>query len=285
MILRNGIVEAVIVPEVGRVMQFRFAGEFSGPFWENRSLDGQKSSASNWETEGSFGGDKSWPAPQSDWGWPPPLGFDGSTNTLTFTKGKATLVTPVDPKYQIRATRIVDLAEGKPIMRIRTVFERVAPTALTNKPLAVWVITQLGEPELCAASVPAPSIFTNGFARLGDGMPAEFKKANGLITFKRDTAQSRKLGFDAGSMAWIGKELCLRIDAPRIPGLGKNAYPDDGSSTEIYTNHGAPYVELESLGPLSKLQPGERMELVTVYTLSKRTLPDPEAEARRLLGR
>src|ERR1044071_7118728 len=39
-LLSNGRVEAVIVPAIGRVMQFRFAGEEDGPFWENRALDG-----------------------------------------------------------------------------------------------------------------------------------------------------------------------------------------------------------------------------------------------------
>ena len=34
-ILRNAAVEVVVVPSVGRVMQFRFVGENEGPFWEN----------------------------------------------------------------------------------------------------------------------------------------------------------------------------------------------------------------------------------------------------------
>ena len=39
-ILRNGVVEAVVVPSVGRVMQFRLAGRADGPFWENEKLAG-----------------------------------------------------------------------------------------------------------------------------------------------------------------------------------------------------------------------------------------------------
>ena len=37
--LNNGRVEAVVVPAVGRVMQFQLVGE-EGVFWENRALDG-----------------------------------------------------------------------------------------------------------------------------------------------------------------------------------------------------------------------------------------------------
>src|SRR5436853_5292704 len=81
LILSNGRVEAVIVPAIGRVMQFRFAGEEDGPFWENRALDGIKPEPESKEW-GNFGGDKTWPAPQSDWpkltsrAWPPPVAFD-----------------------------------------------------------------------------------------------------------------------------------------------------------------------------------------------------------------
>src|SRR5689334_13477433 len=34
-IISNGSVEAIVVPSIGRVMQFKFVGEDSGPFWEN----------------------------------------------------------------------------------------------------------------------------------------------------------------------------------------------------------------------------------------------------------
>src|SRR6266542_1679446 len=41
-LVSNGRVEAVIVPAIGRVVQFRLAGAEDGPFWENRALGGTK---------------------------------------------------------------------------------------------------------------------------------------------------------------------------------------------------------------------------------------------------
>jgi hypothetical protein len=75
---------------------------------------------------------------------------------------------------------------------------------------------------------------------------------NGMISFTRDALAAHKLGFDAGVLAWVGTNVALRIDAPRANGAPATGYPDNGCSTEIYTNPGtnAPYVELESLGPL-----------------------------------
>src|SRR2546421_6348085 len=86
-IISNGQAAAVIVPAVGRVMQFHFLGE-DGPFWEDHALDGKlpDPKATNWN---NFGGDKTWPAPQADWptialrGWPPPPAFDAMPVTAS----------------------------------------------------------------------------------------------------------------------------------------------------------------------------------------------------------
>src|SRR5881296_1847534 len=40
-LVSNGRIEAVIVPAIGRVLQFRLAGEKDGPFWENPALFGK----------------------------------------------------------------------------------------------------------------------------------------------------------------------------------------------------------------------------------------------------
>src|SRR6185503_4498168 len=122
--LNNGLVEAVIVPQAGRVLQFRFFGSSDGAFWENRNLYGQTAMPTSWNTEGSFGGDKAWPSPQSDWGWPPPTGFDGSPCQVGVSNGVVTLISPEDPTYRIRVTRVIELKFDEPVLRIKTVFQR-----------------------------------------------------------------------------------------------------------------------------------------------------------------
>src|SRR5262249_36624016 len=115
---------------------------------------------------------------------------------------------------------------------------------------------------------------------------AQFRNTNGIISFTRDSATSHKLGFDAGILVWVGTNVALRIDAPRVASLPASSYPDNGCSTEIYTNPGtnATYVELESLGPLYLLGVGEKKEFVTTYSLFHRTQSDPDAEARAILS-
>ena len=110
-VMSNGKVEAVIVPSIGRVMQFRLVGE-EGVFWENSEVAGKavNPASTAWT---NFGGDKPWPSPQSEWpkitprAWPPPLGFDASPweakELITNPKTKTIqLISPVDPHFGIR---------------------------------------------------------------------------------------------------------------------------------------------------------------------------------------
>ena len=144
-LLSNGRVEAVIVPAIGRVMQFRFAGEEDGPFWENRALAGIKPEPESKEW-GNFGGDKTWPAPQSDWpkltprAWPPPVAFDSMPVQATVDGFLVKLISAIDPHYGIRAYREINLALDRPVMTITTNYEKVSGQPFR---VSVWVITQL----------------------------------------------------------------------------------------------------------------------------------------------
>jgi hypothetical protein len=287
-LLANGRVEAVIVPEAGRVMQFRFAGSADGPFWENSKLYGKPSSAANWSTTGAIGGDKSWPAPQSDWGagWPPPTGFDGTPYTSVITNGVVTITGPVDSGYKIQATRTIQLDSDQAVMRIHTIYRRFDAATRTN-PVSVWVITQVNDPVGIYLPVPSKSVFAPAdYFQLGRGLPAQFTNANGLISLKRDPAAQRHLGFDADSLVWVGTNEAMRIDAPRVAGLSKTDYPNGGCNTVVYGNNGteAPYVELECFGPLTKLAAGQTVDFLTTYTLFHRTETNAETEARKVLG-
>jgi hypothetical protein len=99
----------------------------------------------------------------------------------------------------------------------------------------------------------------------------------------RNPKAPHKIGLDGGSMLWVGNRHILRIDSPRVP---KGDYPDKGSSTEIYTSADPlPYIELETLGPVHLMKPGDKIERVNTYTLFRRTRPTPEAEARAIFKR
>jgi hypothetical protein len=280
--LHNGTVEAVVVPSVGRVLQFRFAGETDGPFWENEQLAGQALPAQPWEAaHGSFGGDKTWPAPQSLWNWPPPDVFDAAPLAFRVTADHAVVLTsPVSPRFGVRTERRLTLDPREPVMRIETTYEKVSGEPVA---MGVWVITQAKDPEAMFLPVPSGSKFPTGTTTLWGVPTNQLSRLDGMLRLTRARQGSHKIGNEAESLVWVGAKELLRVDSPRVPGAN---YPDEGCSAEIYTNPDpVPYVELETLGPVQTLRVGDRLSATNTYRLAKRTAGTAEAQARALLAR
>jgi hypothetical protein len=282
--LSNGLVEVVVVPSIGRVMQFRFDGEDDGPFWENPALAGRTAApaAGEWA---NYGGDKIWPSPQASWpeviarAWPPPADFDGLPMKAETTGSSVTLISAVDSAFGVQTRRRIELSPGRPVITITTTFEKVAGHPVE---IGVWVITQVKDP-VAIFALPADFAGRGGaYVRLSDEAPPDLKLEPDWISLTRDPAKNHKIGLRSGMLLWVGRTAMLRIDSALTPG-GK--YPDGGSSAEIYTNADPlAYVELEMLGPLAQLKVGDKIEQVATYTLARRTGPDPEADVRRLLA-
>ncbi|MBL9137899.1 MAG: DUF4380 domain-containing protein [Verrucomicrobiales bacterium] len=283
--IQNSKVEALIVPAIGRVLHFRLHGE-SSPFWDDPSLRGKSPdpSSSEW---GNFGGDKTWPSPQADWGkitpraWPPPVAFDSLPVDAGVRRDAVVLRSPVDPHYGIRTERVIRLAPDSTSMTITTTYEKVEGHPVK---VGVWIITQLEEPVAVFAPVPTQSAYPDGFNRQsGEDLPANLKVERGLLSLTRDLQKATKIGMDADQLLWVGPTHMLHIESPRIAGA---EYPDQGSSAEIYTNPDPKtYVELEMLGPLQTLGIGDRLSQTNTYTLLRRKHPDPQIDARRILRR
>ena len=282
--LRNQHAEVIVVPEIGRVMSFRFL-EGENVFWEDRSLDGKRGDLTGNEWV-NFGGDKTWPAPEAEWKnytrysrWMPPPGFDGEPATATMEGNTIVLTSPIDRFYGVRAVRRIALRPDAAVLTITTIYERV-----TGSParIGVWVITQFKDPVAVYLPIPANSTFPNGHFVFRDTPWPQLTARNGLIEVTRDPKANHKLGSDADRMLWVGETAMCLVDSPRVAGA---EYPDRGASAEVYTNSDPKaYVELETLGPLSVMKPGNRIQQTNTYTLLPRTPGEnPDASARRIL--
>lgn len=280
----NGKVEAIVVPAIGRVMQFRFKGEEGGPFWENRALDGKApdSQSSDWL---NFGGDKTWPAPQAEWekntgrGWPPPAAFDSMAVDAIVQGEKILLRSKVDPHYGIQVERSITLDPDAPVMRIETTYLKKEGGPVR---VAIWTITQLHDPELMLMPLPEKSIFPSGYNKQSDVLPLDLKVENGWVTCRRSSKDSTKIGSDASKLLWGGKTHIVEVESTRER---QGEFPDQSSSAEIYTNADPlPYIELELLGPLQRLVAGDKISRVQVYRLFQRSKA-PLREQMRSIAR
>jgi len=265
-VISNEAVEVIVVPAIGRVMQFRFAGEPDGPFFENRAMDG-KSPIPTSKEWGNFGGDKTWPSPQEDWpkitprGWPPPVAFDSMPVKASIEGAQLRLISAIDPHYGIRTERLITLHPTEPRMTIETVYTKVQGDP---RKVGVWIITQLNEPDL----VHIRTSIGDKYIRQSSDAPTDLKVRERSITLKRSASKSTKIGTDGNALLWVGPKTALRIESARVPGA---EYPDKGSSAEVYTNpNPLTYVELEMLGPLHTLKPGDEISHSSAYTLFHR---------------
>jgi hypothetical protein len=281
--IENGLVEAVIVPCIGRVMQLRLLEDPVGAFWRNSALEGQLHEppvdllqAREWL---NFGGDKCWPAPQSSWPkvqghyWPPPDAFDSQPMKAVATDSSVVLTSSLDASFGIQMVRHAELDPGEPVMRIRSEFRK-----LTGSPVrvSVWTITQMQAPERISIKLPPQSKFAKRYVHLMGAQPADLRIDGGILSLARHPREIAKIGTDGTSMVWVGENCVVRIDAE--PGPGE--YPDGGCITQVYTNPDPlAYVELETVGPLTTMSVGDRIERTAVYTVSPRSTSDPQTEA------
>lgn len=278
-VLTNGTVEVIVVPEVGRVMQFHFVGE-DAIFWENPKLLGKPPdpTAKDWQ---NFGGDKSWPAPQADWPkmigreWPPPAAFDSLPVKAETHDGVIELINPIEPAYGIRVRRTISLDPHHPALTITTVYEKQEGDPVK---VGIGVITQFREPERAFMLLPPKSQFPNGYAQLQWTTPAELKVSGRLLSLKGGIQS--QIGSDANTLIWMDSKYVVRLDSPRIK---KAEYADQGANAIIYTSPSTDgYIELEPFGPLKTMKIGDRIQRTVRYTLSRRTEQDSETEIGKI---
>ncbi len=294
--MSNGKAEVTIVPAIGRIMQFGFAGE-EGVLWENRSLDGRllEPTAKDWNKSDwiNVGGDKTWPSPEAEWskhtrrqGWRPPPAFDAMPVQARIESGDVLLTSPVDPFLGVRTQRRIHLDPKEAVMTITTRYEKVSGEPAR---IGVWVITQLKDPAGIYVPLPASTKFTNGCVVFGKDAPPSLALKqrlagqNDAICLSRNPKASHKIGTEASALLWVGQKAALLIESPRALVA---EYPDQGSSAEVYTDPDPlKYIEMEMLGPLHTLKAGDQIEQINKYTLIRRTEADAEAEAKRVLGK
>ncbi len=103
-----------------------------------------------------------------------------------------------------------------------------------------------------------------GYARDGDGA----KHSHGSPTLRQDPkiADPQKIGlFNPNTWAayLLGSDLFLK----QIKADPARTYPDFGCSFETFTN--AEFLELETLGPLTRIEPGKSAEHTERWTLQR----------------
>jgi hypothetical protein len=140
----------------------------------------------------------------------------------------------------------------------------VAPWGLTiMAPGGTGIIPQEPYKSHAEALLPARAMVLWHYTNLGD---PRWTLGQQFIRLKCDPQLDtpQKLGF-ANKQGWAAYHHQNHLFIKTYHHQEKELYPDDGSSTEVFTN--AEFFELESLGSLCWLEPGETVEHIEQWYL------------------
>ncbi len=293
--LSNGEVQLVVVPQIGRIMHYGFAGGenilWSDPQFHGRTLPGGEPSK---DEEGqytwtNFGGDKVWPNQQSEFAdinghaWPPDHAFDGGAHEVQLLEDGVVITSPVSAYNGARSIRTIRLAAEGTRVDIHQAIEKVARAQRQDlEPLryTIWNVTQINPPEQTLYPLNPHShfdmrYFPFGFAQSAAVRNFTIKGDTGI--FVPDAEENQKTGAD--SDRWLAGIVGDVVLAEFFRRDATQRYPDGGLSAEVYTC--PDYTELELLSPWVYLEVGDVLEHPIAWELLKLPASADSPDARR----
>ena len=265
--ITNGIVDLVVVPQVGRIMRFGEVGE-PNILFEAPIVNGEPPSGGGWK---NWGGDKVWPAPQSAWVWPPETEYDGSDwEVHAIPNGVRMASKSASSKLGVRFERTILLKSDAPAAEMRTTLFNASTKTVR---FAAWDVCQVNDPTRCFLPTWKSKRRPKGWKIFGSDPILGFAKEHAnLLLITRDPKRGHKYGSGSAKgaiSAEVGKYR-ITIASDYDP---RSEYPDDGCAQQVYTSADpTKYAELELTGPLTTLRPGQATSLAVTMTLKQKDL-------------
>jgi hypothetical protein len=299
--ITRGDLALSLVPSVGgRIMSLRWRG--SELYFVHPELRGRPPQAVLAEADGAtfplWGGDKTWLAPQDRWPDAVPFptldsgGYELTVERATAEEATVAMLSAVDDASGMQVRRTVSVSVGAvPWTVTSEVTNRSGRTALW----APWDVQMLSRPARVFVPRASDSAFPGGvrtFADEGESVEARAEVVHefgSCAAVDCERAVEFKFGVDS-SARWAlallrgggGEHLAYVVDARDDP-TGP-AYPHR-CSVEVYNSAGFDYLELELLGRLRPLAPGDSVTLIERRSLlSLATPPTDCGEVEMLVG-
>jgi hypothetical protein len=252
--LTNGTVEAIVTTDVGpRVIRYGFPGE--------ENILGEvpetviKTELGDWKP---WGGHRLWTAPEAN-----PRSYAPDNSPLEYeTDGDYSirLMQAVEPQTGIQKEMTVTLEQSGTQL---TIHHKITNRGLWSIDAAVWALTIMNgggvaifpqEPYRSWDEylLPARPLVLWHYTDLSDARWAIGKK---YIQLKTDAsvAAPQKIGL-ANKQGWAAYHRRRTLFVKRFSYHEGASYPDYGSNNETYT--AGSFIEIESLGPVLRLEPG-----------------------------
>lgn len=276
--LGNGEVELVVPAQIGpRVIRF---GRVGGPnLFHNFAHTMGGSGETVWQNRG---GHRLWAAPES----PTSKALDNGPVEVTGDGLRLHVRQPVEPESGLEKEIEIRLASAGTAV---TVVHRIANRNSGAVRLAAWGLSVMRPGGVAIAGFPprmrhdARLLPTNPLTMWGytDFSDPRWRFTRRFLTLRQDPEATapQKAGLFAEN-SWVAYAVEGELFLKRARASAAMDYPDYGCSVEIFTN--AAMLEVETLGPLSTLEPGASVEHIEEWSLHR--APSPGDASDEQLG-
>ena len=213
-----------------------------------------------------------WTSPQKEWNWPPVPEFDKQAYTVEEKDGHLIMTSPVSNRlgFRIRKAFATDEKDGAFVITYSIINE-----SNDTRKVAPWEITRVtNDGGVIFFDAPLEGITP---ANLMD-----FKAEHGAVWYKTDvTNENRKINADGkGWLAYANNGLLLvkKFDDLKLGDPAPNE-----AEVQVYVNRGKTYIELESQGAYTTLQPKEELNWTVRWYLKPIKEATPSKELLKLV--
>ena len=269
--ISNGEIEAVVTGDVGpRIIRFAFVGgqNLFKEFGDQLGKSGE-------EKFQLRGGHRVWKAPEDPVAtWAP----DNVAVEIQITPTGVIAREPVEPLTQLQKEIEVRMAESGAQM---TVINRITNRGLFPLRFSAWALTMMAPGGVAVSGFPPRGKHpinleaTNplvmwAYTNLAD---PRWKFTEKYLTLRQDpnNADAQKLGMfnpDTWGVYILNGEAFLK----RTKADPAKTYPDFGCSFETFTNN--EFLEIETLGPMTDVRPGQTVEHSEQWALLRDVRPN-----------
>ena len=197
-----------------------------------------------------------WTSPQKEWNWPPVPEIDKGVYQVEEKDGHLIMTGEVSEKlkYRIRKDFSTDAKDGAIVITYSIINE-----SGEERKVAPWEITRVpNDGGLIFFDAPLEGITPAGLMT--------FEAKDGAVWYCTDEApQNRKVNADGkGWLAFANKGLLL---IKKFDDLKADQPAPDEAEVQVYVNRGKTYIELESQGAYTTLQPGQEAKYTVRWYL------------------
>jgi hypothetical protein len=266
----NGEIEAIVTADVGpRIIRFGFVGG-QNMFKEYAEQLG-KSGEADFQLRG---GSRVWKAPEDPVAtWAP----DNVPVAIKVTPTGLIATAPVEPLTKLQKAIEISM---EPTGTKVTVSHRITNHGLFPLEFAPWVLTMMAQGGMVVSGFPPRGTHPKDLAATNplvmwaytDLSDPRWKFTKKYMTLKQDpnNSNAQKLGtFNVDT--WAAYLLNGEAFVKRAKADPTKTYTDFGCSFETFTNND--FLEIETLGPMTKVQPEQTVEQVEHWGLYRNVKP------------